>query len=112
MAGSQQLSFQIGQAKGSHGTVSPKNHGTTASYITKQNPFKGATAAAASDMHGSSGMQQHAQFVNQPHHLVMPGHNIMAVSGPGEQDGALNLQNLYPQSQSPMSFKQMQKAKR
>mmetsp|Transcript_12629 Transcript_12629/g.16235 ORF Transcript_12629/g.16235 Transcript_12629/m.16235 type:complete len:84 (-) Transcript_12629:488-739(-) len=66
-------------------------------------------------MHGV-GMQQHAQFVNQPHHLMMPSHglsNIMASSsGMDNVEDALNLQNLYPQSQSPMSFKQMQKAKR
>ena len=47
---------------------------------------------------------------------MMPGHglsNIMASSnGVDNMEDALNLQNLYPQSQSPMSFKQMQKAKR
>jgi len=45
----------------------------------------------------------------------MPGQNlsnIMASSGLGDKEAALNLHNLYPQSQSPMSFKQMQKAKR
>jgi len=63
LGGSQQLSFQIGQGKQpSHGKVSPKHH-VTSSYISKQNPFKGATAAAVADVHGT-GMQQHAQFVN------------------------------------------------
>ena len=33
-------------------------------------------------------------------------------SGVDNMEDALNLQNLYPQSQSPMSFKQIQKAKR
>ena len=78
---------------------SPKSGNSQQSYIQKQNPFKGATAAA-------QGMQQHVQFVNQPHHLVMPGHSG-ALS-----DELLSLQQLYPTSQSPMSFKQMQNAKR
>lgn len=78
------------------------------SYISKQNPFKGENA----------NMQSHAQYVNQPHHLVVQGGgrgdlaNIMAISGDRDREDILNLHNLYPQSQSPMSFKQMRGAKR
>ena len=93
--------MQVSQAAKTH-KPSPKNNavGNANSYIAKQNPFKGATAAA------SGSMQTHAQYVNQPHHLVMPGQHYAT------GDEALNLQNLYPQSQSPMSFKQMQNVKR
>jgi len=46
----------------------------------------------------------------------MPGQggltNILASSGGGELENALSLQSLYPSAQSPMSFKQLQKAKR
>ena len=41
---------------------------------------------------------------------MMPGqalNNIMASSGAMDLDNALSLQNLYPSTQSPMSFKQL-----
>jgi len=47
-------------------------------YVAKQNPFKNTAAP-------SSGMQQHVQYVNQPHHLVMSNPNI------GLSEESLNL---------------------
>ena len=81
--------MQINNTSKSH-KQSPKNN-SAPSYIQKQNPFKGPLAAAP-------GMQQHVQYVNQPHHLVMPGHPTTTSGSAAMSEEMLNLQQLYPQS--------------
>ena len=120
-AAAQNLSFQIGNPAQSnlgvfpksttHGKSSPKNGFGYAPKHQNANPFK----SSASGQGGSSGV---GQFVNQPHHLQAASQGLSqimaasAVVGDSQDVMGLNLQNLYPQSQSPMSFKQMQSAKR